>query len=40
MWTAVRLACDLGWGGVALFLDNTGAIYQGVRGGALVGLWI
>ena len=40
VWSAVRLACHMGWGGVALFLDNAGAIYQGVRGRASVGLWI
>ena len=36
--TAVRLACHMGWGGVTLFLDNAGAIYQGVRGRTSVGL--
>ena len=40
VWTALRLACHLGWGGVILFLDNAGAIYQGVRGRASVGLWL
>ena len=29
-----------GGGGVTLFLDNAGAIYQGVRGRASVGLWV
>ena len=29
-----------GIGGVTLFLGNAGAIYQGVRGRALVGLWV
>ena len=40
VWTAVRLACHMGWGVVTLFLDNAGAIYQGVRGRASVGLWV
>ena len=37
----MRLACHLGWGGgVTLFSDNAGAIYQGVRGSASVGWWV
>ena len=36
VWSAVQLACPLGWGGVTLFLDDACAIYQGV-GGASVG---
>ena len=40
LWTALRLACHLGWGGVTMFLDNAGAIYQGVRGRASAGLWV
>ena len=40
VWTAVRWACHMGLGGVTLFLDNAGAIYQGVRGKASVGLWV
>ena len=40
VWTAVRLACHIGWGEVTLFIHNAGAIYQGVRGRASVGLWV
>ena len=40
VWTTVRLAYHMGWGGVTLFLDNAGGIYQGVRGRASVGLWV
>ena len=41
VWTPVELACHVGGRGVTLFVDtNAGAIYQGVRGRASVGLWI
>ena len=40
VWTTVKLACHLGWQGVALFLDSAGVIYHGVQGRALVGLWV
>ena len=33
------IGVPFGWG-VTLFLDNAGAIYQGVRGRASVGLWV
>ena len=36
----VGLSHGLGGGGVTLFLDNAGAIYQGVRGRASIGLWV